>query len=476
MEKEYDFEENNKKYNLETYFKIDITLQKTCYFKGEIIKGKIKITPKDLVKKNLLLCPIIGNIILEENYNYRINSKLDVNKEIILFKYPKDLPKFDGNKIIEGMEADFECEIPKIAYPSVLIDNFTYVRHILTFDFTTIEARKSILIIIKNEQYFTGFNELYKAPSEAKLVTGKHKFAIFYMGEISANLKLFKNAFTYNEPIPFTLDIDCSTLTIKIQKLYISIILTIKKNNKLDNKVTFYKIEKTIMDKIIPLIEARKQYHIEDIIQMPRNNPSKVYKKLDEDNRRYSQKFQNVFLCPSCYDGLVSCEYSLRLMLETDTLFSTNEYINMVLDFYEGDKDNKIENDDFSKEKNNLSSSTPIGSNKKLIENEKMDIFDKPLLRSNTGQNKEVNKNIPIKSNLTFNKKDNNNIIDNDKNEVNLNPKNDNKIEDLEDNIKDNKNEIKNDNIINNNNNIDKKEETEGFDAPPSIFNLRDNK
>ena len=122
----------------------------------------------------------------------------------------------------------------------------------------------------------------------------------------------------------------------------------------------------------------------------------------------------------------------------------------------------------------NISSSTPIGSNKKLIENEKMDIFDKPLLRSNTGQNKEVNKNIPIKTNLTFNKKDNN-IIDNNKNEINLNQKNDNKIEDLEDNIENNKNIIKNDNIINNNN-IDKKEETEGFDAPPSIFNLKGNK
>ena len=55
MEKEYDFEENNKKYNLETYFKIDITLQKTCYFKGEIIKGKIKITPKDIVKKKFII-------------------------------------------------------------------------------------------------------------------------------------------------------------------------------------------------------------------------------------------------------------------------------------------------------------------------------------------------------------------------------------------------------------------------------------
>ena len=476
MDTAYDFEENNKRYNLSQYFQIDITLQKTCYFPGEIIKGKMKIVPKDLVKKNLLLCPIIGNIILEENHNYKISSKTDVNKEVILFKYPRDLPKFDGNKMIEGMEVDFECEIPKIAHPSCLIDDYTYVRHILTFDFTTIEARKSILIIIKNEQYFTGLNELYKSPAEASLRTSKHKYAIFYMGEISANLKLFKNTFSYNEPIPYNLDIDCSTLTIKIQKLYVSLILTIKKNNKNDNAITDYKIEKKIMEKSIALMEDKKKYHLEDIIQMPKTNPSKIYKKLDEDNRRYSQKFKNVFLCPSCYDGLISCEYSLRLMFETNTLFSTNEYLNMVLDFYESDKDNKNENNDFPKDMNNLHSSTPMGSNlRKSMDininiNNDMNIVDKPLARSNTGQNKEVNNSTSIKSNTTFNKKDNNinNDNNNNKNEINLNPKKD----DIKEDAKENKNEIKNDNIIiNNENNIGKNDAvTDGFEAPPSIF------
>ena len=47
MKSTYDFEENNKKYNLNTFFDIDIILPKTCYFKGELIKGKIKIVPKD---------------------------------------------------------------------------------------------------------------------------------------------------------------------------------------------------------------------------------------------------------------------------------------------------------------------------------------------------------------------------------------------------------------------------------------------
>ena len=67
MDTAYDFEENNKRYNLSQYFQIDITLQKTCYFPGEIIKGKMKIVPKDLVKKKF--------IIMSNNREYYIRRK-----------------------------------------------------------------------------------------------------------------------------------------------------------------------------------------------------------------------------------------------------------------------------------------------------------------------------------------------------------------------------------------------------------------
>ena len=96
------------------------------------------------------------------------------------------------------------------------------------------------------------------------------------MGEISATLKLFKNAFSYNEAIPFIIDIDCSNLTIKIQKVYISIILIIKKNSKSDHKICYSQAEKKIMEKTISLLEDKKNFHIEDIIQMPGGNPNDI--------------------------------------------------------------------------------------------------------------------------------------------------------------------------------------------------------
>ena len=457
MKSEYDFQEKNKKYCLETFFQIKIILEKTCYFPGENIAGKIKIMPSDLVKKSLLLNQIIGNATLEESYAYKINQNSSlVSEENILFKYPMEIGKFDGDKIINGMEVSFKFPVPQNSYPSCIIDNNSYVRHVLIFDFPNIEAKKSILIIVKNNQYFTSFNELFKAPVEASIKTSKHKYAIFYMGEVSANIKLFKNAFSYDEAIPFIIDIDCSNLTIRIQKVYISIILLIKKNNKSDHKICASQAEKKIMEKTISLLEDKKTFHIEDIIQLPGGNPNDIYKKLDMDESAYSKKYKNINLYPSCYKGLISCEYYIRIMLETDTLFSTNEYANIQVDFYEDDKKNedtdKNEDKDKDKDKkeeieninkfnNNI---TPMGIN-----------YEKPLhshsMKKKDEKGKEINKN------KTFNnekKQDNKNNIN-----INVNQSN-------------NKKEI---NIINNVMQTAQGEVNDGFDAPPPIINF-DNK
>ena len=139
----------NKKYNDETFFNIEIVLEKTCFAKGEIIKGKIKLIPKDILKKSMLINSTLGNVILEEIHNYKMNQNgANISEENLLFKYPITIPQFDTNSIIQGMEVPFEYSTPLNTYPSCIIDINTYVRHILTFDFPTLEAKKSTLIIV----------------------------------------------------------------------------------------------------------------------------------------------------------------------------------------------------------------------------------------------------------------------------------------------------------------------------------------
>ena len=436
MKTDYEFEEFNKKYNLETFFKIEIKLEKTCYFRGELLKGKLKIIPQDIVKKSLLLSSIIGNVILQEVYNYRFTyNGYNITEANILFKYPLEIPKFDGDKIITGMEIPFEYPVPKDSYPSVIIDAFSYVRHILLFDFPSIEAKKSVLIIIKNEQYFTGINSLYKSPAEAKISTGKHKYAIFYIGEIHAVLKLFKNVYSYEESIPITLEIDVTKLSINIQNVFISIFVLIRKNNRQDHSRIDSKIEKVVLEKFLPLHGNIKKYHIEDIIQLPKkDNPHDIYKQLDLDERIYSEKFKNVTLLPACYNGLISCEYHIKMLLETDTLFCTNEFTTLQIDLYEDNK-NSNQNENFANSLEEIKVMTPMGNN-----------FNKPM-HSTTIKNEEIIKKEDIKTNKTF---DNNNNIN-----INLNS-------DV------------NFNLINNDIEVDKIDMTDGNEAPPSIVNQED--
>ena len=341
-DEKYEFEANNTNYNDETNFTINLIINKTCYFKGEKIKGNIKLIPKNIIHKSLLLCPITATASLEELYNYRFTeNSTDTTEEKIIFRYPMSIPKFTEDNLLNGLSFPFEFQIPDDIYPSCIIDKNTYVRHILKFDFSTIKSRKSTIIIIKNDRHFFEYNELYKSPAEYTYKTCKHKYAIFHMGFLNAKIRLEKNVFTYDEAIPIAIDLDCSTLKISIPIIHIFIINVISIYYKSDNKL-FSKDEKICYSKTIKLLQTKDNYHIEEVIKLTKTkkNPSKIYQKLENDNRIYSEKYKDILLLPSCYDGLITCEYFIKVRFETDTIFSTDEYMTIPIDIYEKDNYN----------------------------------------------------------------------------------------------------------------------------------------
>ena len=452
--------ENNKLYNSENFFSAYIELNKTCYFKGESIKGSITLKPKDIIKKSLLLCPIIANITLQEEHNNGFSS--GTTEEVILFKFPMNAPKFEGQNLIEGMTIPFELQVPQNSYPSCIFEENCYVRHILIFDFSSIELKKSAIIIIKNSQYYSAFNELYKSPVEVSFNRVKHKYAIFNIGNINAIAKLEKNVFCYDEVVPIQIDINCPNLKMKIQKVHISIYLTMSRNSKLDHKKSLFKSEKIVFTKIIKLLKKKDKYHLEDIIHLSKGNPDDIYKELESDNKISSDIFKNILLCPTCYGGLLTCEYNIKLTFETDTLFSTNESLCIPIDFYARKREEyKFEENDFELKSKYLPLisnilSTPMPMSKKVQKED-----DSSLYRSNTQSKDLINSNI-----LERNKTVKNNRNDSDyclfNNELDNNKKKSN---------------------INNNNNSDiiqemvtAEKEIESFDAPPCIIQDESNK
>ena len=48
----------------------------------------------------------------------------------------------------------------------------------------------------------------------------------------------------------------------------------------------------------------------------------------------------NTFLYQSCYEDILNCQYSIKALIEINSMFSTNEFIEIPIDFYEDITDN----------------------------------------------------------------------------------------------------------------------------------------
>ena len=464
--------ESNKKYNFEKNVSMIFDINKTCYSKGEMIFGSIVLTPKDGLVQTQLINPFAKMTLKEhhyyEYYEYHYDSKRGTStaekrvdeENIIIFSIHMDFSNFNGANILTGLQIPFQIQVPVMSYPSCFFEPSAYCRHFLTCDFPTIEARKSVEIIIKNNMYFSSLNGLLKTPAVITKEITKHKYAFFNYGSFKATITLPKNIFSYTENIPFIIEIDCKKLSFNIKGLYVSINRTIKKNHQQNHQYVRSYDTVEIINKTIPLMKGEELYHVEDIITFPVSppeiNPVEVYKQLDADNRKHDEKFKKIKLFPTCYGGLLSCEYFLKVIIQMDTFFSTNEEFILPIDIYEPYiVINTPNGQQFMPQPffmNNGSQNIPYCTNQIAFDNI-------PKVSPQTqinGQNTfEIENDLPSMEEIISQKNNNNNNDNNDNNDNNNNYNNDS-----------------NNNNINNNNydNINLINEDEVDNAPPPSF------
>ena len=337
--------------NPENDISLDIELNKTCFSKDEYIYGIIVLTPKinSFIKEFLNPYALIS-IQEKHNYEYLDSSydqendeikptKKSINEFKTLIKNQYNFSNYLNSSMIPCLKIQFRIKVPNNAYPSCLFDKNTFVIHYLTIEFESLKAKKSEIIVIKNSPYFTKENGLLKIPAIYKHILTKHKYVIFDCGYMEVKITLKKNICPYNENLPIEINIDCSKLDkIKVKGVKIYIYRSYKKNNPNNKKIIYEKKIEEIVRKTLPLREGEKTYHIEDGIKLPLSsndlNPEEVYKILDKDKREPNLKFNNIKLYPSCNGGLLSCLYYITIVIETNTLFSTNEEIIIPIDFY----------------------------------------------------------------------------------------------------------------------------------------------
>ena len=419
--------EYNFKYNYDSQVSFIISLTKISYSKGETVTGTMFLKTKPYLQETILYNPQASISFIEfqhsgeqetdfDIYGSPSNNKLS-KQEKIYFTYPLNLFAYNGANLYAGVNINFFVNLPKECSSSCFIDNNTYIKHFILIDFPTIRAKKSEAIIIKNTKYYTLENKLYKTPIISKLETSKHKYAVFNMGEIKATMTLSKNSFKYNETIYFIVEIDASKLTIEINGIKVSLIVNLKTRESNNSKDININKSIEIITKNIKVKKGEKRYYIDEFIKMPDNsyNPENLYKKYDGLKKL---KFNNeTFLYQPCYNDIINIQYSIRAMIEINSLFSTNEFMEIPIDFYADENINNNENKNVNIKNNN--------NNNNNLENDDDELPSLEEIIKGDNQKKVENK---IDDNGNFNI----NYVDNINNYYNNNDKgneNNNKIE-----------------------------------------------
>ena len=417
--------EYNFKYNYDSQVSFIISLTKISYSKGETVTGTMFLKTKPYLQETILYNPQASISFIEfqhsgeqetdfDIYGSPSNNKLS-KQEKIYFTYPLNLFAYNGANLYAGVNINFFVNLPKECSSSCFIDNNTYIKHFILIDFPTIRAKKSEAIIIKNTKYYTLENKLYKTPIISKLETSKHKYAVFNMGEIKATMTLSKNSFKYNETIYFIVEIDASKLTIEINGIKVSLIVNLKTRESNNSKDININKSIEIITKNIKVKKGEKRYYIDEFIKMPDNsyNPENLYKKYDGLKKL---KFNNeTFLYQPCYNDIINIQYSIRSMIEINSLFSTNEFMEIPIDFYADENINNNENKNVNIKNNNNNN----------LENDEDELPSLEEIIKGDNQKKVENK---IDDNRNFNI----NYVDNINNYYNNNDKgneNNNKIE-----------------------------------------------
>jgi len=358
-------------FNYENDVSLSIELDKTCYSKGEKINGTLILSPEQNSTHTELVNPFAKFSFIEKQCYEFLETFYEKDRDIIkptrknieeikiLGSYPMNFSKYEKSKMLPNLKIPFQIMIPINAYPSLISDKNTYILHFLTCELESFKVKKSVPFIIKNNPYFTKENKLLKIPYETKQLIGKHKFAIISCGNFEVKINLEKNICPYNENLPITIDIDCSNLNnIKLKGVNIYIFRTFRKNSQKNKNLMKEEKTEEIVRKTLPLREGEITYHIEDGIKLPISsnnlNPEIVYQLLDKNKDQGMKKFQNIKLFPSCSGGLLSCNYFLKIIIETNTLFSTNEEMIIPVDFYSSSNNKNEDNEKNSKNNMNL--------------------------------------------------------------------------------------------------------------------------
>ena len=324
---------------------ISINLQKSCYYPGEIISGKITLQVKTN-KFSSVFNFTKAHISLTQIQQYQLisnNLLFSKNKEKKIYSKSYNFKQYKNRSIIIPLSFDFSIKSPIDLSPTLLISKNNFIKHFLTIYFPKIKYKKSIGIIIQNRQKFLS-KELNLSSSDIRVI---HNFRLFQKNKkLSYYFTTGKYSYAYNEIIPY--EIIVNYLGKKNLRINLRVSLIRKvfygANDKIDiNMILFkdYSFNFNINEKIFKVSGHFLFPLLSDYFSV---NPMNIYnyynKKILEN---YDKDYRNVKLFPSCFSSLFICCYFLNLEISIDSFFTKSENLSIPIELY---TPLKIEDDD----------------------------------------------------------------------------------------------------------------------------------
>ena len=344
-----------KEFVYEKKISINISVEKIIYFPGEEIKGFVYIQGKGTLTNPLFIYSLVNVFVYQIfYYEYEPGTKLesDLGEEKLKIKIPFmdktkekenqivysttfNYSQYLGKNLINGLKLPFSVKLPFNLEPTFYFNN-SFIRHILTFDFSGIESKNSIGIIIKNQKYFSLQNRSLKEPLTVFKDMSKSKFIFFSQGKIAIYITSKSNSYKYGDEIPLDITINASELSINLLGVQIQFDRYIQfndKNNKNSIKEFF---KQNLFCKIIKFAEKRDNYK-QNVLIIPKNDdfcfsPNTFY-SLVEPNY-FKLNFPETNLFPFCSGGLINCIYLINVKLLFDSLATTDETISIPIELY----------------------------------------------------------------------------------------------------------------------------------------------
>ena len=345
------------KYN--KFIDFSITLEKICHLPGENINGSIYLIGKPGLNETQLTEPkFLFQITEKQKIDYSGGDNEGSHHEQInrdIFNNYLIFNNFMGANLLTGITIPFSIQLPLIAKPSLSIyfggNHNGYIRHFLIVEMPCFKVKRIMAIIVKNIPNFTSENKLLKIPCIRSAKKSKSKF-LSSKGDFSINIKLPKNVFYYDEPIPYEVTLDFKNLKLVITKLEVSLLRHMRQNHSSNLNWIRTILKNKILSKTIPLNQSLKELVIQDVINYPKvikNDeylyPPTIYSSIESDealfpkksfespNKTVTQFDKKYRIAASCINSLVSVDYIFKIKLFFETAWTYDERFEIPIDF-----------------------------------------------------------------------------------------------------------------------------------------------